>query len=56
MIPDRVRQRDLVGYGRTPPSFSWPDGATVVVNLVLVYEDGSEASVLWGDDRNEGWG
>ena len=56
MIPDRVRQRDLVGYGRTPPAFSWPDGAKVVVNLVLVYEEGSEASVLWGDDRNEGWG
>ena len=56
MIPDRVRRRDLVGYGRTPPSFSWPDEARVVVNLVLVYEEGSEASVLWGDDRNEGWG
>jgi len=56
VIPDRVRQRDLVGYGRTPPTFSWPDGARVVVNLVLVYEEGSEASVLWGDDRNEGWG
>ena len=56
MIPDPARQRDLVGYGRTPPSFSWPDGANVVVNLVLVYEEGSEASVLWGDDRNEGWG
>ena len=28
----------------------------MVVNLVLVYEEGSESSVLWGDDRNEGWG
>jgi peptidoglycan/xylan/chitin deacetylase (PgdA/CDA1 family) len=28
----------------------------VVVNLVLVYEEGSEYSVLWGDDRNDGWG
>ena len=45
MIPDGVRQRDLVGYGRNPPSFSWPDDARVVVNLVLVYEEGSEASV-----------
>jgi peptidoglycan/xylan/chitin deacetylase (PgdA/CDA1 family) len=28
----------------------------VVVNVVLVYEEGSEYSVLWGDDRNDGWG
>lgn len=56
MIPDDVRKRDLVGYGRNPPPFSWPDGAKVVVNLVLVYEEGSEYSVLWGDDRNDGWG
>lgn len=56
LIPDGVRRRDLVGYGPTPPLFEWPDGATVVVNLVLVYEEGSEYSVLWGDDRNDGWG
>ena len=56
MIPEPVRARDLVGYGRTPPSFAWPDGARVVVNLVLVYEEGSEYSVLFGDDRNDGWG
>ena len=56
MIPDRVRQRDLIGYGRTPPDLGWPGGAKIAINLVLVYEEGSEASVLWGDDRNEGWG
>jgi peptidoglycan/xylan/chitin deacetylase (PgdA/CDA1 family) len=56
VIPDRVRERDLVGYGRVPPRFRWPDGARVVVNVVLVYEEGSEYSVLWGDDRNDGWG
>jgi len=56
MIPDRVRERDLVGYGRLPPRFAWPDDARVVVNMVLVYEEGSEYSVLWGDDRNDGWG
>ena len=48
--------RDLVGYGRTPPPVEWPGGAGVVVNLVLVYEEGSEYSVLWGDERNDGWG
>ena len=55
-IPDAVRARDLVGYGRTPPRWEWPGGAQVVVNLVLVYEEGSEYSVMWGDDRNDGWG
>jgi len=53
MIPDAVYERDLVGYGRDRPVFEWPDGARVVVNLVLAYEEGSEASVIWGDDRNE---
>jgi peptidoglycan/xylan/chitin deacetylase (PgdA/CDA1 family) len=48
--------RDLVGYGRKPPPIEWPDDARVVVNVVLVYEEGSEYSVLWGDDRNDGWG
>jgi peptidoglycan/xylan/chitin deacetylase (PgdA/CDA1 family) len=56
MIPDRVRERELIGYGRVPPEFSWPDDARVVVNVVIVYEEGSEYSVLWGDDRNDGWG
>ncbi len=56
LIPDRVRERDLVGYGPNPPLFEWPGGAKVVVNVVLVYEEGSESSVLWGDTRNEGWG
>src|ERR687886_785269 len=48
--------RDLVGDGRSPPRFEWPGGAAVVLNVVLVYEEGSEYSVLWGDDRNDGWG
>jgi len=56
LIPAAVRARDLVGYGRTPPAFSWPEDARVVINLVLVYESGSEYSVAWGDDRNDGWG
>jgi peptidoglycan/xylan/chitin deacetylase (PgdA/CDA1 family) len=56
VIPDAVRRRDLVGYGRTRPTVEWPGGARVVVNVVLVYEEGSEYSVRWGDDRNDGWG
>jgi peptidoglycan/xylan/chitin deacetylase (PgdA/CDA1 family) len=56
VIPDGVRARDLRGYGRAAPGIEWPDGAKVVINVVLVYEEGSEYSVLWGDDRNDGWG
>jgi len=48
--------RDLVGYGRRRPDAAWPDGARVVVNLVLVYEEGAEYNVLDGDARNDGWG
>jgi len=48
--------RDLVGYGRYPPPVEWPDDARVVVNVVLVYEEGIEYSVAWGDERNDGWG
>jgi peptidoglycan/xylan/chitin deacetylase (PgdA/CDA1 family) len=51
-----VRERNLVGYGRVPPAWEWPGAAKVVVNLVLVYEEGSEYSVMWGDERNDGWG
>src|SRR5215470_5785615 len=56
MIPERVRERDLIGYGPEPQGVRWPDDARVVVNVVLVYEEGSEYSVAWGDDRNDGWG
>ena len=56
MIPDDVRRRDLVGYGGAAPDVAWPGGARVAINLVVVYEEGSEASVRWGDDLNEGWG
>jgi peptidoglycan/xylan/chitin deacetylase (PgdA/CDA1 family) len=55
-IPQGVRERNLVGYGRVAPELAWPGDARVVVNIVFVYEEGSEYSVLWGDDRNDGWG
>lgn len=48
--------RDFVGYGPTPPRFEWPGGASVVVSLVLNYEEGAEYSLLDGDSRNESWG
>jgi peptidoglycan/xylan/chitin deacetylase (PgdA/CDA1 family) len=48
--------RELVGYGRVPPAVEWPDGGLVAVNVVLVYEEGSERSVAAGDAVNDGWG
>jgi peptidoglycan/xylan/chitin deacetylase (PgdA/CDA1 family) len=49
-------QRDFVGYGRHTPDFRWPDGARVVVNLVVNYEEGAEYSLLDGDSQNDSWG
>jgi peptidoglycan/xylan/chitin deacetylase (PgdA/CDA1 family) len=48
--------RDFVGYGKRAPLISWPGKATIAVNLVIVYEEGSEYSVVEGDGRNDGWG
>ncbi|HXH57310.1 hypothetical protein [Iamia sp.] len=48
--------RDFVGYGRHPPKVRWPGGASVAVNVVVAYEEGSELSMVEGDGRNEGWG
>lgn len=45
--------RDLVGYGRRLPQVTWPGGATVAVNLVVNYEEGSEYSHSDGDQRND---
>ncbi|MGF6837763.1 peptidoglycan/xylan/chitin deacetylase (PgdA/CDA1 family) [Paraburkholderia youngii] len=47
--------RDFIGYGRRPPFVTWPGGAKVAINLVLIYEEGSEYS--WVEDgRNDNWG
>ena len=48
--------RDFVGYGQHPPKVEWPDGAKVVVNIVVNYEEGAEYSVLDGDGFNDTWG
>ncbi|MHB1930544.1 MAG: polysaccharide deacetylase family protein [Acidimicrobiales bacterium] len=48
--------RDFVGYGRRPPAVRWPDGASVVVNVVINYESGAEYSLPDGDGRNDTWG
>jgi allantoinase len=45
--------RDLIGYGRRPPSVRWPDGARIAVQFVLNFEEGGENSVLHGDSHSE---
>lgn len=36
--------RDFQGYGRTPPSAEWPNGARIAISFVLNYEEGGEVS------------
>jgi putative urate catabolism protein len=46
-------ERDLIGYGRTPPDARWPGGAKVAVQFVVNYEEGGENNVLYGDKGSE---
>ena len=45
--------RDLIGYGATPPDPKWPGGARIAVNFVMNYEEGSEPSVQDGEGFTE---
>ena len=47
-------RRNFPGYGRHQPKVVWPQGANLVVNLVVNHEEGSEYSWPAGDGRNEG--
>jgi hypothetical protein len=42
-----------VGYGPNPPVFEWPGGNRLAINLVVNYEEGSEYSYAFGDERQE---
>jgi putative urate catabolism protein len=46
-------QRDLIGYGATPPQANWPGRAKIAVQFVLNYEEGAENNVLDGDLGSE---
>lgn len=46
-------ERDLIGYGPNPPKVEWPNGARIAVSVVVNYEEGSEYSLLDGDDHHE---
>lgn len=45
--------RDMLGYGATPPHANWPGRAKIAVQCVLNYEEGGENSVLHGDEASE---
>src|ERR1700674_5236647 len=52
--PDPMIERDLVGYGETPPHPAWPGGASIAVNFNLNIEGGGESSLANGDTVSEG--
>ena len=51
--PDTLTARDFVGYADNPPDPKWPNGARLALNIVINYEEGSEASFPDGDERSE---
>jgi putative urate catabolism protein len=46
-------ERDLVGYGASPPDPRWPGGARLALSFVLNYEEGGENTPLEGDPASE---
>ena len=45
--------RDLIGYGPTPPDPKWPNSARLALNFVINVEEGSEPSVQDGEGYTE---
>ena len=48
-----VHERDLIGYGPTPPNPKWPNDARLALNFVINVEEGSEPSVQDGEGYTE---
>ena len=48
-----MQERDFIGYGANPPAVRWPGDARIAISVVVNYEEGSEASLLDGDDHHE---
>lgn len=45
--------RDLLGYGATPPTVTWPDNAAIAIQIVMNYEEGGENCIAHGDAASE---
>jgi putative urate catabolism protein len=50
-----MSDRDLIGYGASPPDPEWPGRARLALSFVLNYEEGGERSVLEGDAESESY-
>lgn len=50
-----MSERNLVGYGSSPPHPRWPGQARVAVQFVLNVEEGAESCILNGDPRSEAY-
>jgi allantoinase len=48
-----MSERDLIGYGASPPDPQWPNGARLALSFVLNYEEGGERTPLEGDPESE---
>ncbi|MCV3273456.1 polysaccharide deacetylase family protein [Roseobacter sinensis] len=48
-----MSERDLIGYGATPPEIVWPNGSRVAVSVVVNFEEGAECQVGDGDRTSE---
>ncbi len=48
-----MNERDLIGYGKSPPKVRWPGDARIAISVVVNYEEGSERSLLDGDPHHE---
>ena len=46
-------ERDMLGYGATPPNANWPNHARIAVQFVINYEEGGENCILHGDEGSE---
>lgn len=46
-------ERDLIGYGQTPPKVTWPNNARIALQFVINYEEGGENCILHGDKTSE---
>jgi urate oxidase len=45
--------RDLLGYGATPPAVKWPGDAAIAIQIVVNYEEGGENCIAHGDAASE---
>lgn len=45
--------RDLTGYGGSPPQIIWPNGARVGVSVAVNFEEGAELQIGDGDKSSE---